>query len=174
MANVITTTKLIDSTRRTLVRYVIHSDGTTEANTKILDVSSLAYSLNTSGKIMTANTDARSVYRTSITRVYGNYAAKNKGYGELMWETTNGSNSVSCILSFGEGMFDYNFTGLGHGDGAIVTPTANVNGDILMNAGLAAGDHITIFVDLKKDNRDFDAGQTADPAAFNRGPAAGF
>jgi len=166
MANVITQTKLIDSTKRALIRYVIRSDGTAEANTKILDVSGLAYSLNTSGKIMTGNTASRNLYRTSIVRVFGSYAAKNKGHLELGWESTNGSNNVNGILTVGEGFFDYNFTGLGHGD-AVSTPTSNVNGDIILTASLTNLDNITIYIDLKKNSNDFDAGQTADPAAFN-------
>lgn len=166
MANVITQTKLIDSTKRALIRYVIKSDGTAEANSKILDVSGLANSLNTSGKIMTGNTDVRGVYRTSIVRIFGSYAAKNKGHLELGWETTNSSNNVSNFATFGEGFFDYNFTGLGHGD-AISTPSSNTNGDIILSATLANQDLITFYIDLKKDNRDYDAGQTADPAAFN-------
>jgi hypothetical protein len=166
MANIITQTKLVDSTNRALIRYHITSDGTAEANTKILDVSGLAFSLNTSGKIMSGNTNARDVYRTSVVRIFGSYAAKNKGFVELKWETTNGSNGASVFASFGEGFFDYNFTGMGHGD-AVYTPTANVNGDIIMDAGLANLDRVTFYVDLKKDNRDFDAGQTARPSDFN-------
>jgi hypothetical protein len=166
MANIITQTKLVDSTNRALIRYHIMSDGTSEANTKILDVSGLAFSLNTSGRIMTGNTNAKDVYRTSIVRIFGSYAAKNKGHVDLKWETTNGSNGTSSFVTFGEGFFDYNFTGMGHGD-AVSTPPSNVNGDIIMDAGLANLDHITIYLDLKKDNRDFDAGQTARPSDFN-------
>jgi hypothetical protein len=166
MANIITQTKLVDSTNRALIRYHIVSDSTAEANTKILDVSGLAFSLNTSGKIMTGNTDAKSVYKTSIVRIFGSYVAKNKGHVDLKWETTNGSNGTSTFASLGEGFFDYNFTGMGHGD-AVPTPSANVNGDIIMDAGFANLDRITLYVDLKKDNRDFDAGQTARPSDFN-------
>jgi hypothetical protein len=166
MANVIIQTKLIDSTKRALIRYVIHSDGTDEANTKILDVSGLAYSLNTNGKIMTNNTDSKGVYKTSIVRIFGSYAAKNKGYIELMWETTNNSNGTSTFATVGEGFFDYNFTGMGHGD-PIFTPSANVNGDIIINSDFANLDHATLYIDIKKNGADYDQGQTADPAAFN-------
>lgn len=166
MANIITQTNLIDTTRRSLIRYTISSDGTAAANTKILDVSGLAFSLNTNGKIMTGNTNARDVYRTSIVRVFGSYAAKNKGHVELKWETTNGSNGSSTFVSFGEGFFDYNFTGMGHAD-AVPTPSANTNGDIIMSADFASLDYVTLYIDIKKDNRDFDAGQTADPTSFN-------
>jgi hypothetical protein len=33
---------------------------------------------------------------------------------------------------------------------------------------MGTGDAITMFLELKKDNADYDAGQTADPYAFNR------
>lgn len=169
MANIIVKTNLIDSTKRALIRYVIHSDSTAEANTKILDVSGLANSLNANGYIMTGDTHAKSVYRTSVQRVFGSYAAKNKGHIELGWEMTNGiSNNDGVFVTVGEGFFDYNFTGTGHGD-AIPTPGGNTTGDIIMTAGFANLDHVTIYVDLKKDNRDFDAGQTRDPLAFNNG-----
>jgi hypothetical protein len=47
---------------------------------------------------------------------------------------------------------------------------AGATGDILIGtANLAFGDAITILIDLKKDNADYDAGQSADPYAFNRG-----
>jgi hypothetical protein len=169
MANIIVKTNLIDSTKRALIRYVIHSDSTAEANTKILDVSGLANSLNTNGYIMTGDTNAKSVYRTSVQRVFGSYAAKNKGYIELGWEMTNSTpNNNGVFATVGEGFFDYNFTGTGHGD-AVPTPSANTTGDIILTAGLANLDHVTIYIDLKKDNRDFDAGQTRDPLAFNNG-----
>ena len=32
-----------------------------------------------------------------------------------------------------------------------------------------AGDAFTLFIDLKKDGRDFDQGAARDPLAFNRG-----
>lgn len=166
MTNIITQTNLIDSTKRALVRYTIRSDGTSEANTKILDVSMLVNSLNTSGKILSGNTNAKSVYRTSVQRVFGSYSAKNKGHVELGWESTTGANGTATFVSFGEGFFDYNFTGTGHGD-AVPTPSSNTNGDIILTASLANLDVITFYVDLKKDNRDYDAGQTADPAAFD-------
>ena len=169
MANIIVKTNLIDSTKRALIRCIIHSDGTAEANTKLIDVSGLANSLNTNGYIMTGETDAKSVYRTSIQRIFGSYAAKNKGYVELGWEMINSTSNITGVFAtVGEGFFDYNFTGTGHGD-AIPTPSANTTGDIIITAGLTNLDHLTFYIDLKKDNRDFDAGQTRDPLAFNNG-----
>ena len=60
------------------------------------------------------------------------------------------------------------------GDGAVISnPEANATGNILIStANIGTGNTFTLFVDLRKDSRDYDAGQTADPVAFNRGPAA--
>jgi hypothetical protein len=59
------------------------------------------------------------------------------------------------------------------GDGAVISnPEANATGDILLTAVTPSGaDTITLFLDLRKDSRDYDSGQTADPVAFNLGPA---
>jgi hypothetical protein len=35
----------------------------------------------------------------------------------------------------------------------------------------SSADAFTLFIDLRKDSRDYDSGQTADPAAFNLGSA---
>ena len=73
----------------------------------------------------------------------------------------------SEIVAFGNGPVDYNFDSMIDG-GSISNPEANTSGDILLTtAGLASGDVATIILDIRKDNRDYDAGQTADPYAFN-------
>lgn len=162
MANTIKETRIIDTTKRTLLKYVISSDGTNESNSKLVDVSTLAYSLNTSGYIMSANTDPKSLYRTSIKRVFG--AGKTAGSITLKWEGTSNAEIVAVGSSF-----DFNFEA--SGDSAIIPlATDATSGDILIStAGLSGGDVYTLFIDLKKDNRDYDAGQSADPAAFNKG-----
>ena len=162
MANTIKEQRLIDSNKRTLVKYVIVSDGTNEANTRLLDASNLAFSLNANGYIMSSNTHAKSNYRTSIKKIKA--FAKTAGSVRLKWE----GDSNSDIIAFGTATVDLNF----ENDGAVITnPEANATGDILIStANLAVNDAITIFIDLKKNNEDYDAGQTADPYAFNRRP----
>ena len=55
----------------------------------------------------------------------------------------------------------------------ISNPEASSTGQILMTVVTpSSADAATIFLDLRKDARDYDAGQTADPVAFNRGRAA--
>ena len=160
MANTIREQKLIDNSNRALLKYVILSDGTQESNTRLVDASMLALALNANGYIMSSNTHPKSSYRTTVKKIkaYG----RNSGSIRLKWE----GDANSEILVFGSGSVDFTF----ENDGAVITnPEANATGDILVSsANLVLGDAVTIFIDLKKDNRDFDAGQTADPYAFNR------
>ena len=166
MANLIRQQKLIDNNKRALIKYVIVSDGSATANVRLLDVSTLNLALNTNGKIMTGGVDPKSNYRTSIKRIFG--ASKTSGTVKLQWE----GDANSEIIAYGSGNFDYDFQSMG--DVAVIpNPEANATGDILISFGSpGSGDVHTIFVDLRKDARDFDQGQTADPVAFNRGPAA--
>lgn len=161
MANVIREQKLIDSNKRALVKYVILSDGTQEANTRLLDASSLAFALNATGVI--SQTNPKSNYRTSIKKIKA--YSKTTGSVRLKWE----GDANSEIITFGSATVDFNF----ENDGAVITnPEANATGDILISTlGLTSGDTFTIFLDLRKDSLDYDAGQTADPYAFNnKGP----
>jgi hypothetical protein len=113
---------------------------------------------------MQSNTHPKSKYNTTIKRISGNLASAN-GKVYLQWH----GDSNSEIIVTGAGGFDFDFQSMG--DGAVFSnPEANSSGDILITTfGLVAGDAATILVDLKKDNNDYDAGQTADPYAFNRG-----
>ena len=167
MANLIRQQKLIDTNKRALIKYVVVSDGTQEANTVLIDVGSLANSLNANGQILGAGTDRKSNYRTTIKRINGQMRS-NAAFVKLKW---NGD-SNSEIVTFGSGNFDYDFQSMGDG-AVIVNPEANTTGNVLISTtGLGANEGFTLFIDLRKDSGDFDAGQTADPVAFNRGPAA--
>lgn len=153
--------KLIDGTKRSLLKYVVLGNGTQNSNTVLVDVSSLAFSLNANGKIMSSNTHPKSTYRTTIKRCFGTLVSN--GSIRIQW---HGDSNTEALV-FGSGSFDFDFQSMG--DGAVISnPEANSSGDILISTvGLAAGEAATIFLDLKKDNRDYDAGQTADPYAFN-------
>ena len=162
MANILKGHRIIDSTRRKLVKYVFISDGTAVANTTLLDASSLQFALNSTGQIMSSNVNPRSMYRTSIKRIFG--TAKANSYISLQWEGASNTE----IVTFGDGSFDYDFQSMG--DGAVIPNNeTNPTGDILFSVnGNKVNDTFTLFIDLKKDNNDYDAGQTADPYAFNK------
>jgi hypothetical protein len=52
--------RIIDSNKRTLVKYVFTAiDGTQSANTVLVDTSTLAYALSNTGNVMVANTNPR-------------------------------------------------------------------------------------------------------------------
>lgn len=163
MANILKGQRIIDSNRRTLVKYVFLSDGTAVANSTIVDVSSLAFALNSSGKIMTSNVDPRTSYKTTIKRIFGN--AKVNSYVTLQWA----GDANNEIVTIGNGVFDYDFQSMGDGATIPWSTDTNMTGDILFTVnGNKVNDAFTLFIDLKKDNNDYDAGQTADPYAFNK------
>lgn len=162
MANVIREQKLLDTNKRALLKYVILSDGTQESNTVLVDASTLEFALNTSGYIMQSGANAKSNYRTTIKKIKA--YSKTAGSIRLKWH----GDANSEIITFGTASVDFNF----ENDGAVISnPEANATGDILISTlGMASGDTVTLFLDLKKNSEDFDAGQTADPYAFNRRP----
>lgn len=163
MANRIFTQKLIDTQKRAVIKIVVLSDGTNESNTAIIDASQLAYALNANGYIMSSNTHPKSNYRTTIKRAYGQ--AVSNGCFFISWQGDN----KAPILTMSGGIFDYNLETSGY-NAVFTNPEANANGMILLSSTNAKnGDSLTLILDLKKDNRDFDAGQTADPDAFKRG-----
>lgn len=162
MANTIKEQRIIDSNKRALIKYVILSDGTQESNTRLIDASNLAFALNANGYIMSSNVHPKSNYRTTVRKIKA--YSRTSGSIRIQWE----GSANSEIITFGSASVDMNF----ENDGAIIwNPEANATGDILVStANLVFGDAITIFIDLKKNSEDYDAGQTADPYAFNRRP----
>lgn len=165
MANIIKEQRIIDSSKRTLAKYVLVSSGSQDSNTVLLDVSTLSNSLNANGKIMTTGQDPKPTYRTTVKRVFGQVASA-AGRVYLNWH----GDANTTMVAVGPGSFDFQFMSMGDG-ATIPNPEANTSGDILITTvGLSSGDVATIFLDVKKDARDYDAGQTADPYAFNRRP----
>lgn len=166
MANLIREQRLVDNNKRALLKYVAMID-TAVANSTIVDASTLRYALNTSSQIMAANADPRVNYSTTIKRIHGN--ARANGYIKLQWQGATNTE----IVTITNGRFDYNFDSMG--DGAVITntETSGNNGDILITVVTpSSADTLTLFIDLRKDGKDYDQGQTADPVAFNRGPGA--
>jgi hypothetical protein len=165
MATIITTQRLVDSSTRTLIKVV--GVGGTDANVSLVVAANLAYAMTSNNNSLltpgdTAN--AKSQYRTTIRRVFGQGQMTAGKYVMLQWKNDANTN----IVSFGDGSFDYNFASDGT-MGSIPHPSvANTNGDILFSSTAAATDAWTLFIDLRKDNRDYSAGQFADPAAFNK------
>lgn len=168
MPNIIKEHRLVDNNKRALLKYVFMSDGTQEANTVLVDVSSLRFALNTNGQIMTNNVNSRSSYSTAIKRITGNFTVTGNAYVKLQWHGATNSEIFVAGTGPADLNFDYN------GDNAVISNNeASSNGDILIStSNVRAGDVFTLLLDLKKSPSDYDQGQTADPTSFNRGPAA--
>jgi hypothetical protein len=167
MANIVKEQRIIDSTKRALIKYVITTDGTTAANAALLDVSTLSGALNANGYIMSSNVDPMPCYRTTIKRIWG-YGTGNVGGTIVLKWHANGMNTE--IVGVGGGQFDYNFEAMG--EGATIpnpAPDANTTGDIIYSSTTGAG-VVTLLIDLKKDNRYYTAGQHALPSDFNYPP----
>lgn len=163
MANLIRQQKIIDNNKRALIKYVVVGDGTQEANTVLIDAGSLAFALNANSKILGTGTDRKANYRTTIKRING-HSRSNNALVKIQWA---GDTNSEIIVFGGSNQFDYEFSSMG--DGATIrNPEANATGNVLIStSGLAAGEGLTFFVDLRKDGYDYDSGQTADPVAFN-------
>ena len=153
---------LVDNNRRAVIKIV--GQGGTDANASLIDVSTLAYALNANGKILGTGTDTKTYYRTEIKRIWGQGQMTEGKYVTLKW---NNITSNDAIVTFGTGAFNYNFDAEGITASITNKNVANGNGNIIFSSTAEATDAWTLFVDLKKDGKDYDQGQTRDPAAFN-------
>ena len=161
MATVLTTQTLVDTNRHTVIKVV--GVGGTDANVSLIRAANLAFAINATGQISTSN--PKRLNRVAIKRIWGQGQMTASKAVTLQW----GGNSNSAIVTFGTGPFDYNFDS-GSTQGTIEIPdTANCTGDIVFSSTAGATDTWTLFIDLKKDGRDYDQGGTRDPLAFNNG-----
>ncbi len=164
MANQYTYQALIDTNKRSLIKLTAVID-TEMSNVAVIDVSNLAFALNANGFIMSSNVNPKASYSVSIKRFFGDININ--GLLKLQWQ----GSSNTDILVLGPSYYDID---LENGINSVIkNNTANTNGDILISTvGATSNNSYTLFLDLRKDSKDYDAGQTADPVAFNRGPAA--
>lgn len=160
MATTISKQVLVDTNRRTLVKFV--GSGGTDANTVLLDASTLNYSLNVNNQLLGAGVDRKKTYNNTIRRVYGQGQMTNSTNVTLKWK----SDSNNAIVTFGTGFFDYNFDPQGL-SATIPLSGANATGDIVFSSTAGSSDTWTLFIEIHKDGTGYDQGQHADPAAFN-------
>lgn len=169
MANQITEQRLTDTTKKSTLKYVFLGDGSASGNTVLVDVSTLAFALNTAGGLMISSNGLKPHYKTAISRIQGQVSGAAGSGIKLSWHRTSGASAD--IVTMGPGSFDYSFEV--SGDSALIlnpdTTSANGNGDIVLSTTGTTPAVATIIVHLKKNNEDYDAGQTADPMAFNKG-----
>lgn len=162
MATVLTKQTLVDTNRHAVIKIV--GAGGTDANASLVVAANLAFAINATGQVSTSN--PKRLNRVAIKRIWGQGQLATAGTGvTLKW----GGNANSAIVTFGNGPFDYNFDA-GSTPGTIEIPDqANCTGDIVFTSTAGATDTWTLFIDLKKDGKDYDQGQTRDPLAFNNG-----
>ena len=161
MATILNKQTLVDTNRHTVIKVVGTGGG--DANVSLITASGLAFAINATGQVSTLN--PKRLNRVAVKRVWGQGQISNNKSVTLQW----GGNSNSSIVTFGTGSFDYTFD-MGSTQGIIEIPdTPNCTGDIVFTSTATTGDAWTLFIDLKKDGRDYDQGQTRDPAAFNKG-----
>ena len=162
MATVLTTQTLVDTNRHSVIKIV--GTGGTDANVSLIRAANLAFAINATGQVSATN--PKRLNRVAIRRIWGQGQLATAGTGvTLKW----GGNANSAIVTFGNGPFDYGFDA-GSTAGTIEIPDqANCTGDIVFSSTAGVSDSWTLFIDLKKDGKDFDQGQQRDPLAFNRG-----
>lgn len=160
MATVLTKQTLVDTNRHAVIKIV--GVGGTDANASLIVAANLAFAINATGAVSTTN--PKRLNRVAIKRIWGQGQLATAGTGvTLKW----GGNSNSSIVTFGNGPFDYNFDS-GSTPGTIEIPDqANCTGDIVFSSTAGATDTWTLFIDLKKDGKDYDQGGARDPQAFN-------
>lgn len=159
MANQNLVQKLVDQNKKVLVKMTGTFDGASGQETSVIkvDVSSLAFALNTSGKIMTANTNPKSTYRVYPTKIIYSVGI-NSGYVRLHYDDA-GDGTLGVLRSSG----DIDTEAL-----SLSNPQATSNGDICLSTmGAVANDSYTVIMDMRKEATDYDQGQTAEPQPFN-------
>jgi hypothetical protein len=131
MATVVTTQTLVDSTTRTLIK--VTGVGGSDANVKIIAAANLAYAMTANDNALLTlgdSVNAKTQYRTTIRRIFGQGQMSVGKYVMLKWENDANTN----IVSFGDGSFDYNFASDGS-IGSIPQPAVgNTSGNILFSS----------------------------------------
>lgn len=161
MATVLTTQTLVDSNRHSVIKIV--GTGGTDANAMLVRASTLAFAINATGQISTTN--PKRLNRVAVRRIWGQAQMTPNTNVTLRW----GGNTNTAIVTFGTGWFDYNFDAGCVGGTIEIPDQANCTGDIVFSSTAGTLDSWTLFVDLKKDGRDYDQGGVRDPLAFNNG-----
>lgn len=160
MANAYTEDRIIDSNKRALIKIT----GTLDSDMSglvVVDASTLAQAMNANNLLMVANTHPKAQYRTNVIRLWGD--VKVDGYLTLQYD---GDSNI--IQTLGSGSFNMDLDGALAG--TVTNDVANTTGDVtLTGVGIGANNAYTIYIDMRKDPRDFNQGQIDEPSSFNYG-----
>lgn len=173
MANAYAQDKQVDTTRRTVIVATGLMDNSGQV-IETVDVSGLKYALNTNGQIMSANANIKSQYRVTIERMAWDTSSMPAGSRLEIWWSGNSSNSLGNTLAWvigggyaGSIRFreDFDFVLKNPNEG-----NANSPGDVLIKSvGVTvANTAYSLMLDLRKNEADYDQGQTVRPTDFNR------
>lgn len=161
MANSIV--KLVDSTNRLVIKLFGDS---TETRALKIDTGALAYSLNVNNFILGAGTDRKTLYALSLRRAIYDI---QQGDTSCFFRLSNDAATPNTILTFSEaGDMNLDIGGPASINCASGAANGNIFGEFICTGNAA----YSIILDFRKEARHYDQGQTADPIAFNRGPAA--
>lgn len=161
MATTLTKQTLVDTNRNSVIKIVGVGGG--DANASLIVAANLAFAINATGAVSTLN--PKRLNRVAIKRIWGHGQMASANSVTLKW----GGNANSAIVTFGSGSFDYNFDSVSTPGTIEIPDTANATGDIVFTSTISSTESWTLFINLKKDGRDYDQGQARDPLAFNNG-----
>ena len=149
------------------------TDDTQEDNTARIQANTLYGALDAKGvPLYTAasvSNTALPYYGLSVSRIGYNIASQQKGYLELFW--TNGANTAQSVP-----IMNMDLCGQYSEEQGMVSIRNNANnatGDIGVRSfgmGYVANTAYTLFIELRKDNAQYQRGQFNDPQAFNYPP----
>lgn len=156
-------TKLVESQKKYLVR--LTGDVSEPRGLKI-DAGALAFALNLNSKVMGIATDRKAQYRLYLKSItYDVQSGDPNGYIIL---SSDGDAGINTIITLSKA--DHKDFNQGGEPYVIPAAAANSTGNIfLQTIGFQGNSAYTIIADFRKDARDYDQGQTADPVAFNSG-----
>lgn len=177
MAHTYTINTVTDTTKRSVIQLMGTFDDAVQEtpNTKIL-AANLFGALDTNGRIAAGNANAvyRSTYHLAVREI--KFAISSPGAVQLYWRSSGTAANVPFATLTGTGSFSFEQD---KSYFPISGPVANQTGDIgVQTFGFGANSTYMISLDIHKGpvgaqvGRDYDAGQTADPIAFNAGRRA--
>lgn len=161
MAN--SSVKILDTNNRVVYKFI---GDAAETRTIKIDAGSLNFAMNANNYILGAGTDRKPKYRLNLRRlVYNTFG------GPIVISSDGDAAGQNILQVSGDGSMIFD-----EGAGFVIDCAANANttGNIFVGTQATGGNvAYTLIADFRKNPADYDQGQTADPTAFNRGPAAG-
>ena len=157
-----------DTTQKTVIKLTgSWTDGVQESNTYRIFANTLYGALDANNVPLRSSLSVGNTplpyYNLQVTKINYNVNLPTPGYIQLYWQGT-----TPGVIANLERNGQY-----GENDGwpSITNNAVGANGHIgIASFGATANSSSTIFIEIRKDNAQFDRGQFEDPAAFNYPP----